>query len=180
MNRHRAPESGDLDPHPGDPISEIIAEFSEVFAFARTRWSHYAEEVHPDLRGVGVMVLQTILRKGPVTATGIGQMLDMDKSVVSRQVARLRDLELIVAEPAEDDRRVILLTPSDRAEKLLTEIRERNTIAYQERFAGWSPEELETLRAGLHRFNGTAPGLHADGPARRCAREHGGGAARSD
>lgn len=162
-----------MDPMRDDElIPQIIAEFSEVFAFARTRWSHYAEEVHPELRGVGIMVLQTILRKGPVTATGIGQMLDMDKAVVSRQVSRLRELELIEAEPAEEDRRVILLTPSAHAETLIAELRMRNAEAYRERFDGWTPEELRSLRTALHRFNGAAPALQADGPARRCAREH--------
>lgn len=158
--------------HDDEVISQIITEFSEVFAFARTRWSNYAEEVHPDLRGIGMIVLQTIVRKGPVTATGLVQMLDMDKAVVSRQVSRLRDLGLIEATPAEEDRRVNLLTPSPRAEALLTELRARNAIAYQERFDGWSPEQLVTLRDALHRFNSSAPELRADGPARRCAREH--------
>lgn len=161
---------------PGDPIPEIIAEFSEVFAFARTRWARYAEEVHPELKGVGMMILQTILRKGPVTATGLGQMLDMDKAVVSRQVAKLRDLGLIEAEAAEEDRRVVLLTGSDRARGALDELHAQTALAYQERFAGWSDTELDTLRTLLRRFNQAAEGLRPDGPAVRCARGHGGGA----
>ena len=48
-------------------ISEIISEFSQSFAAARTRWTRFAEEVHPELRGPGMMILQTILRRGPVT-----------------------------------------------------------------------------------------------------------------
>ena len=75
-------------------IPEIIAEFSQVFAAAKSRWARYAEEVHPELRGPGMMILQTILRRGPITATGLGSMLDMDKAMVSRQVAKLRGLGL--------------------------------------------------------------------------------------
>ena len=41
-------------------ISEIISEFSQSFAAARTRWTRFAEEVHPELRGPGMMILQTI------------------------------------------------------------------------------------------------------------------------
>mgnify|MGYP003453477897 FL=1 len=159
--------------HAGDDemIAEIIAEFSQVFAFARTRWARYAEDVHPDLRGVGMMVLQTVLRKGPITATELSQMLDMDKAVVSRQVSKLRELGFIEAEPAAEDRRVFLLTPSSTARAALDELHAQTADAYQQRFEGWRGEELEHLRSALHRFNGAAP-TGADGPARRCARPH--------
>ncbi len=151
-----------------DRISEIIAEFSDVFAFARTRWARYAEEVHPDLRGVGMMVLQLVTRKGPVTATAISQMLDMDKAMVSRQLTKLRELGLVDAEPAAEDRRVTLLTASDRAQVLLDGIREQWAHAYHERFVEWSVEDLERLREGLHRFNASSDSRHADRPAGRC------------
>ncbi|MEJ6488248.1 MarR family transcriptional regulator [Leucobacter sp. USCH14] len=139
-----------------DGISDIIAEFSEVFAFARTRWARYAEEVDPDLKGVGIMVLQLILRKGPISATGISQLLDMDKAMVSRQIAKLRELELVDTRAAAEDRRVLLLTPSAKAEDLLGAIRRKWAHAYHERFADWSSDELEQLRASLHRFNASA------------------------
>lgn len=157
---------------PGDVISGIISEFSDVLAFSRTRWARYADEAHEDLSGVSIIVLQFIKKKGPVTATGLSQMLDMDKSLVSRQVAKLRDLGLVVATEAQEDRRVLLLTVSDKAKELAAHIRESWASAYRERFAGWSEEELETLRAGLHRFNASADVRH-DGPAVRCARHAG-------
>lgn len=157
-----------------EAIAEIIAEFSEVFAFARTRWTHYAEEVHPDLRGVGMMVLQTILRKGPVTATELGALLDMDKSVVSRQVAKLRHLDLVVAEPSAEDRRVVLLTSSGRAQEAIDELHTRTALAYGERFDGWSGAELGQLQALLRRFNRASERQHGDGPAARCARRRSG------
>ncbi|MBL3699764.1 MarR family winged helix-turn-helix transcriptional regulator [Leucobacter luti] len=155
-----------------DIVGDIISEFSEVIAFARSRWARYAEEVHADLRGVGLIMLQMIVRKGPLTATGIAQMLDMDKAVVSRQLAKLRELGLVETEPAAEDRRVVLLTPSARAQELLDGIRVKWAEAYHERFSGWSDAELEQLRGGLHRFNATAE--HAappDLPSSRCTRE---------
>lgn len=156
-------------------IAEIISEFSEVFAFARSRWARYAEEIHSDLRGAGMIVLQLIMRKGPVTATGLSQLLDMDKAMVSRQIAKLRELGFVEAEPAEDDRRVILLTASERAGKLLEGIRGQWAHEYHERFAGWSLDDLQVLRGGLHRFNAASEAARQtipEGPARRCAREH--------
>lgn len=149
-------------------IGDIISEFSEVIAFARSRWARYAEDVHPDLRGVGLIMLQLILRKGPLTATGISQMLDMDKAVVSRQIAKLRELELVDTEPAAEDRRVTLLTGSARAQELIDAIREKWAHAYHERFIGWSDAELKQLRSGLHRFNATSEHAVPDSLAGRC------------
>lgn len=155
-----------------DGISEIIAEFSEVFAFARTRWARYAEEVDPELKGIGIMMLQLILRKGPISATGISQMLDMDKAMVSRQVTKLRELELVDTQPAAEDRRVVLLTPSPKAEELLGAIRQKWAHAYHERFADWSPGELEQLRVSLHRFNASADGMSSEPFGPRRGRDH--------
>ena len=169
MQADQLPTASEAGAPRDERIAEIISEFSEVFAFARTRWTRYAEEVHADLRGVGMMVLQLVLRKGPVTATGISQMLDMDKAMVSRQVAKLRELGLVDAEPAAEDRRVMLLTASAEARRLLDGIRERWAEAYHERFGGWSVEDLELLRDVLHRFNASAEG--PQGPAARCTQQ---------
>lgn len=152
-------------------IPEIIAEFSQAFASARTRWSRYAEEVHPELRGPGMMILQTIIRRGPITATGLSGMLEMDKAFVSRQVTKLRGLGLVDAKEAESDRRVILLTASPAAQTAVEGLQAHTAAEYRARFSGWSEEELEQLQRFLHRFNAAAEEQRGEGPARRCARE---------
>lgn len=151
-------------------ISEIISEFSQSFAAARTRWTRFAEEVHPELRGPGMMLLQTILRRGPVTATGLGSILDMDKAMVSRQVTKLRALGLVDAKEAESDRRVILLTASEAAHSAIEGIQTRISADYLVRFADWSEDELAQLQQLMHRFNATAEDARGVGPATRCAR----------
>ncbi len=134
-------------------IADIITEFAQVFAFARTRWAGYAEQVHPDLKGLSMMMLQTIKRRDAVTATELAQILHTDKAVVSRQVAKLRELGFIEATADEADRRVLRLTVTPVAEQALERMRESSSAAYHERFAGWNSEELGQLRVLLHRFN---------------------------
>ena len=150
--------SGHHDAHTDEVIAGIIAEFSQVFAFARTRWSRYAEEVHAELRGVGMMILQTIIRRGSITATEISQLMDMDKSVISRQVAQLRELGLIEATPDEADRRVMRLSATTESAAITEALRSKTADAYHERFTDWSEEDLETLHQLLRRFNFAAPG----------------------
>ncbi len=152
-------------------VAEIIGEFSQSFATAKTRWTRYAEEIHPELRGPGMMLLQTILRRGPITATDLGGILDMDKATVSRQVTKLRALGLVDAREAESDRRVMLLTTSEAAHTAIEGMRARTSADYLERFAGWHDSELSQLQSLLHRFNTTAEDPRSNGPAGRCARK---------
>lgn len=152
-------------------ISEIISEFSEVFAFVRTRWARFAEETHPDLRGSNIMVLQLVMRKGPVTVTGLSQMLGMDKAMVSRQVSKLRELGLVDTAPAPEDRRVTLLTATDKARSTVEVLRARAAHEYHIRFADWDEDSLQSLGEHLHRFNSFS-NEQTSGPAMRHARDH--------
>lgn len=134
-------------------ISEIITEFADIFSSARTRWMRYAAELHDELRGASLMMLQFVMRKGPISATELGHALDMDKAMVSRHVASLRDLGFIEATESEEDRRVQLLSASPQGLALLDRLHKRSAASYQARFEGWDVEELQRLREGLHRFN---------------------------
>ena len=167
-HQHGAQATGDPK---NDRISEIISEFSEIFASARSSWSRFAEDVHPELTGASMIMLQFILRKGPVTATGMSQVMSMDKAMVSRQVTRLRELDFVVAEPAPEDRRVQLLTASPKAVEIMESIKQRWAHSYHERFAGWSADEVTQFGEMLHRFNASSAVI-AKGPAAKCARDH--------
>ncbi len=153
-----------------DTIAEIVSEFSQLFAVARSRWAKFAEEVHPELRGPGMIILQTILRRGPVTATGISGLLGMDKAFVSRQVTKLRTLGLIDAVEAENDRRVTLLTASEAAQHAVEELQRRSGEDYRVQFTEWSTEDLTQLQVLLHRYNTNSQDANFDGPAQRCAK----------
>lgn len=134
-------------------ITHLISEFSEAFAFARTRWTKYAEEVHPQLKGGTMVMLSVILKRGPITATEIGHLLDLDKGFVSRQVAHLKELGFVESSPAPDDGRVILLSANDKAREAFDNIHVNLASAYQERFSDWTDDELEHLVVALRRFN---------------------------
>ena len=143
------------DPPVAEVIRDIAGEFAAAFAFARSRWAGHAENVHPDLRAVSLMVLQRITRCGPITATEVAQHLDMDKATVSRQVTKLRELGLVEVTPTAEDKRMQLLTLSTAGVAAIEDLRGRMASDYAERFAGWDESDLVHLRGLLHRFNGT-------------------------
>lgn len=134
-------------------IRDIAAEFAGVFAFARSRWARHAQQVHPELNGVGLMVLQRVTRCGPITASAIVQQLDMDKAAVSRQVTKLRELGLVEVAPAAEDKRVQMLSLTAAGQAATENLRGLMAADYAERFAGWSDADLAELRTLLHRFN---------------------------
>lgn len=154
-------------------IPQIIGEFSQAFAAARSRWAKYAEEAHPDLRGPAFLLLQTIQRHEPITATGLANILGQDKAIISRQIATLRELGLIDATVSEQDKRVTLLSTNEASQEAFAGLQAYTAEAYRARFADWNAEDLEQLRALLHRFNANADELRGEGPARRCARAAG-------
>lgn len=166
----------------GDPhdtaIIDIMAEFTQVFAFARSRWAKFAEELHPELRAQGLMVLQTIIRREPISATELAQLLNLDKAIVSRQVSQLRDLGFVEATPSEADRRVFLLTSTKAAVRAIEDMRASSATAYHERFKEWEMADLSQLRSLLQRFNRerTVP-CRADHHTENCA-HHSGSCAR--
>lgn len=158
--------------HPHDTVLDVIAEFSEVFAFVRSRWAGYTEQIHPELANGSLFVLQLILRKGPISATELGHRLRMDKATISRQVALLRKLELVDTQPAAEDRRVTLLTGTELARTRLAEVRGKMSEDYRRRFEGWQTEELDQLYELLHRFNRSSDELESvASPSARCTPE---------
>lgn len=136
-------------------LPQLIAEFSEAFAFARTRWTRVADETHPELKGGALVLLSTIVRRGPITATEIGHFLTLDKGLVSRHVTQLKELGYVESAPSPHDRRVVFLTGTETAKEALDSIHIGLAHAYQERLASWSSDELESLMAMLRKFNGT-------------------------
>lgn len=141
-------------------IDNLILELSEMYASARTNWVRAAEDVHPELRGLALMMLQMIARREPITATEIAAKLDMNKAAVSRHISKLRELGMIGCTDSSADRRVALITTTPAGRDLLAQLRLRSAAGYRERFAEWPADDLETLQSLLHRFN--ASGQHAD------------------
>lgn len=134
-------------------VGELISELSTSFALSRTRWHRLIEELVPDLKGVNLVVLHAVMHKGPVTATELSTALDIDKATLSRQIAKLRDCDMVKAEPSPEDGRVVHLSITDEARQHLEDAKGQWAKTHQERFAGWTLDELETLLGGLRRFN---------------------------
>jgi len=100
-------------------IADVEEQLGLLFGRARAVWKDSAAQIHPELQPVGYKLLSTIVRLGETNAYALTQLLETDKSVVSRQVRVLEDLGFVTSRADENDGRARVLTPTaDAIEKV--------------------------------------------------------------
>ncbi|WP_313814199.1 helix-turn-helix domain-containing protein [Glutamicibacter sp.] len=98
-------------------------------------------------------VLGIIMRTKRITQSEICERLLMDKAALSRMVAKLEELGLVVRETDEQDRRVSHLLPTDLAVERWCQWLQEWRTDLRSRLAGWDDADLETLISLLGRLN---------------------------
>lgn len=97
--------------------------------------------------------LWRIEEDGPLRPTALAALLEVDLSVVSRQVRALEDAELVtrVTDPA--DARAALVSATDLGLAVLAETRRQRTQLLDEVLHGWAEEDKVAFTELLTRFN---------------------------
>lgn len=127
-----------------DALAEFQGQLNLIFARARSLWKESASRIHPELQPSGYKLLTFIARAGTANAHKLAEQFEMDKSVVSRQVRMLEDLELIESRPDDQDGRQRVLTATPAACAMLADLRGDHADRLREILAALEPEELQT------------------------------------
>ena len=134
--------------------------------------SRLSGELHPELDGAGYGLLALLEDAGPLRASDLVARLGLDKSTVSRQVASLVDLGLVVRSADPADGRAQVLTPSAEGSARLARIREVRRARWADDLADWPADDVARLGELLHRLNllgeardGVRPADDGDRPA---------------
>lgn len=87
-------------------------ELSVFFHRMKHRLRNAVGQSHSELQVVGHRILTTLRREGPCTPGSLADGLDLDRSIVSRQIRLLQQLGLIALEinPADKRGRICTLT----------------------------------------------------------------------
>lgn len=131
----------------------VERELSMMFRRARSISLTTAAEVHPELDSASYALLAVIDDAGRLRGMDLVERLNLDKSTVSRQLARLVELDLVerVADPSDGRARLVQLTESGRTR--VHQVRARRRDQLRSRLTDWSTEDLHELSRLLGRLN---------------------------
>lgn len=144
-------------------IASVEEELGTLFRRARSMWKESAAAIHPDLQPIGYKILASLVNSGPAHAGALAELLAIDKSVMSRQVRTLEELDLAVSTPDPADGRARILSPTPLARERIGVVRATNQALLNQRLHEWTPEELQHFAEMLGRL--------AETPVPRIARD---------
>jgi DNA-binding MarR family transcriptional regulator len=136
-----------------EEIASVEEQLRLLFVRVRAVWKEAAAAVHPDLQPVGYKILSAIVHRGRMHAGAIADALEIDKSVVSRQVKHLESLGLTqsVADPNDGRARFIEATPA--AIESVGQKGSRMQRQLYSQLRTWSGEDVDTLAKLLGRLS---------------------------
>ena len=151
---------------PREAFVRLEREIALLLRRSRAISARLAGELHPDLDGAAYGLLALLEDAGPLRASDLVARLGLDKSTVSRQVASLVDLGLVVRAPDPDDGRAQVLSPSAEGSARLARIRAARRARWEADLADWPPDDIAMLGELLARLNriGEAREAEAKGP----------------
>jgi DNA-binding MarR family transcriptional regulator len=112
-----------------------------------------AREVHPDLQPSTYLMLGHVSEHGPLRASTMCAVFDIDKGAISRQVQHLLDLGLVDRAPDPADGRATLISISAEGARRLADVADHRRKWWDERLADWTVEDLAGFVRTLARYN---------------------------
>jgi DNA-binding MarR family transcriptional regulator len=137
----------------GDAIAAVEREFGALFVRLRGRHRAEAFEFDPQVPQFGYLMISALARRGRMHAGALAEVLQADKSLVSRQASQLEELGLLRREQDPQDRRAMYFAITDEARRRWTELSERNQGTLRSALADWGEKDLRLFARLLHRMN---------------------------
>ncbi len=136
-----------------DAVRRIEQELVVLIRRVRRNMTRQAHAVDPGLHAGGYAVLLSVLEHDALRSKDLAEVLDVDKAVVSRQVAHLEGLGLVArtSDPADGRAQLVALTSEGRHR--LETVRGRDRAEFARRLADWPAGDLTDFADLLTRYN---------------------------
>ena len=102
------------------------------------------------------LALRHIVDEGPLRPTTLAGMLEVDLSVVSRQVRALEEAGLVQRRPDPADARAALVSVTPAGGQALETVRQQRAAALADVVSGWPPADVDEFVRMLTLFNDQA------------------------
>ncbi len=112
-----------------------------------------ARALHESLQPASYLMLGYIAEHGPIRASAMAGVFDIDKGAISRQVTHLMDLGLVVGSPDPADGRATLLSVTDEAVRRMEDLRAHRRQWLDQQLGDWSDDQLAGFVRELGRYN---------------------------
>jgi DNA-binding MarR family transcriptional regulator len=109
--------------------------------------------VHPQLQPASYLMLGYLASEGPLRASAMAEVFDIDKGAISRQVGHLEELGLVERTPDPEDGRASLVSASAEAVRRLDAVSADRRRWLSEQLGDWSEQQLGDFAAELGRYN---------------------------
>jgi DNA-binding MarR family transcriptional regulator len=136
-----------------DTIRDLEQEVGVLIRRVRRVIGERARAVHESLQPAAYLILSYVNESGPVRASSIVEVFDIDKGAISRQVHHLMQLGLIDSAPDPADGRATLLAVTDEGARRMQDVAEQRRKWLDEQLGDWSERELADFVKELARYN---------------------------
>jgi DNA-binding MarR family transcriptional regulator len=146
-----------------DQLSGELVRLNRLLERAQARFSaHFADGVER----AAFILLVHLVKDGPRRLSTLADAVHSDVSTVSRQVAQLVKLGLVVRQPDPSDGRASLLAATHAGRHAFEEKRVLRNRNMAQVLDGWNPDDRATLCRLLGRFNDDYERHHLKGTHR--------------
>jgi DNA-binding MarR family transcriptional regulator len=136
-----------------DSIRDLEHEVGVLIRRVRRVIGERARAVHPSLQPASYLILAYVSESGPVRASSIVEVFDIDKGAISRHVHHLIELGLVDRTPDPADGRATLLSVTDEGVRRMQDVAAHRRKWLEERLGDWSEQELAGFVSELGRYN---------------------------
>jgi DNA-binding MarR family transcriptional regulator len=131
-------------------VRVLEIEMSGLMARFRQAVRDSADCLSPGLHPGAYKAFVTIALRGPITSSALAELLLVDKSLLSRTVRTLEELELVERTPDPTDGRSSLLSATASGRERLDALRTDHRSPILDRLATWPMEDVQRLAVLLH------------------------------
>jgi len=136
-----------------EAIAQVEQQFAVMFTRVKSDMRDRASRVHPDLQPLSYNIARLLVRGGPARPSTIAEELNIDKSIMSRQVRLLEELGFITRQPDEEDGRAALLQATPEAVKRVEAVNAVDRARLYESLRDWDAPDLVKLGELLGKLN---------------------------